>query len=305
MKWAAVLVSVCVLALAASACFGGTITVPGDHATIGAAVAAASDGDLINVSPGTYTENVVVDKAVVIRAVQGSDVTTVTAASSANRDCVFMITASDVTLSGFTISGATGLWGAGVSIDGYDYATANDFTACISDVTLSKCVIENNTIGVLVALADGSMIINNTIRSNQDYPGRGGCCFTNGITLCNCPDLPSTLGTQIVNNGIYQNDGNGVLFMVGASLWDLAGTKIFGNSFYENGNSDAGSLEWACDITVWFAAGRIKVAGNKFVERIVEGWPMHGFWAYDAPDAKVVGNPEREELGPNIPMPTP
>jgi hypothetical protein len=150
------------------------------------------------------------------------------------------------------------------------------------------------------------MVVNNTIRGNQDYPGRGACCYTNGITLCTCDELPSTLGTQIVNNGIYQNDGNGILFMVGPISWDLTGTKIFGNSFYENGNSDAGSLEWACDITVWFAAGRIKVAGNKFVERIVNGWPMHGFWSYDdLPDAKVVGNPEREELGPNIPMPTP
>jgi len=303
MKWAAVLVSLYVLALATSACFGGTIAVPGDHATIGAAVAAASDGDLINVSPGTYTENVVVDKVLVIRGVQGSDVTTVTAASSADRCYVFLVTSSDVTISGFTISGATGFWGAGVSIDGYDYADANN--ACISDVTVSKCVIENNTTGVLIALADDCMIVNNTIRSSQDYSGKGYCCCTNGITLCKCPDLPSTLGTQIVNNGIHQNDGNGVLFMPGASSWDLAGTKISGNNFYQNGNSNAGDLEWACDITVWTAVGRIKVAGNKFLERIVEGLPLHGFWAYDAPDAKVVGNPERETLGPNIPMPTP
>jgi hypothetical protein len=167
-------------------------------------------------------------------------------------------------------------------------------------------VIEGNQTGVGVALADGTMIVNNTIRSNQDYYGTGYCCNTNGVTLCTCYKLPSTLGTQMVNNGIYQNDGNGILFMVGSSPWDLTGTKIFGNNFYENGNSDAGVLETACDITVWFAAGRIKVAGNKFVERIVNGWPMHGFWAYDdLPDAKVVGNPERETLGPNIPMPTP
>jgi hypothetical protein len=303
MKRIAVPTLVCALALAAGACFGATITVPGDHATIGAAVAAASDGDLINVSPGTYTENIVVDKAVAIRGVQGADVTTVTAASSS--DSVFRITASDVTLSGFTISGSTDRWGAGVWVDGYDYASANGFTACISDVTVSKCVMEDNQVGVGVAVADGTMIVNNTIRSNQDYYGTGICCYTNGITLCNCRYFASTLGTQIVNNGLYQNDGNGVLFMPGSSPWDLSGTKIIGNNFYENGNSNAGSLEWACDITVWTAAGRIKVSGNKFVERIVEGWPMHGFYAYDAPDAKVVGNPEREELGPNIPMPTP
>jgi len=295
---------VCVLALAAGACFGATITVPGDYATIGAAVAAASDGDVINVSPGTYTENVVVDKAVTIRGVQGADVTTVAAASSS--ETVVSIKSSDVTISGFTISGLTSpdwYWRAGVFIHGFDYAEANN--ACISDVTVSKCIIENNQTGVMISLAENSMIVNNTIRSNEDYLDSDDCCRTSGITLCQCPLLPSTLGTQIVNNGIYQNDGNGILFMPGASSWDLTGTKIFGNNFYQNGNGDGDWLPWACDITVWYAVGRIKVAGNKFLERIVEGSPKHGFWAYDAPDAKVVGNPERETLGPNIPMPTP
>lgn len=214
-----------------------------------------------------------------------------------------------MTVSGFTISGTGGLWGAGVCIDGYDYASANGFTAGLSDVTVSKCVIENNQTGVAMAVADNSMIVNNTIRSNQDYHGWEVCCFANGVTVCYCWRLPRTLGTQIVNNGIYQNDGNGVLFAPGGSSWDLTGTKIFGNNFYENGNSDAGDLEWGYDITLWSAVGRIKIAGNKFVERTVEWlgepYPVHGVWLLDAPGTKVVGNPEREELGPNIPMPTP
>jgi parallel beta-helix repeat protein len=299
---------VCILALATSACFGATITVPGDHATIGAAVAAASDGDLINVSPGIYTENIVVDKAVVIRGVQGSDVTTLTAASSS--DAVVRITSSDVTLSGFTISGSTDRWGAGVWIDGYDYASANEFTAGISDVTVSKCVIESNQTGISVALADGSMLVNNTIRSNQDYHGWGACCYTGGIRICHCRYLP-TLGTQVVNNGIYQNDGIGIVFSSNfwSISWDIAGTKIFGNNFYQNGNSDEGPLEYASDVSMCgLMAGKIKISGNKFQERIVDGWPAHGLWVwpgYEPDDAKVVGNPEREELGPNIPMPTP
>jgi parallel beta-helix repeat protein len=303
MKRSVVTTLVCTFALATSACFGATITVPGDYATIGAAVAAASDGDVIDIAPGTYTDNVAVDKAVVIRGAQGSDVTTVTAASSSG--AVFRITTSDVTLSGFTISGCTDRWAAGIWVDGYDYATANGFTASISDVTVSKCVIENNQTGVAITLADNTMVVNNTIRNNHDYYGLGDCCYTDGIMVCHCWRLPRISGTQIVNNGIYQNDGNGVLFAPGDSPSDLAGTKIVGNNFYQNGNSDAGLLEWASDITVWMAVGSIKVAGNKFLERIVEGWPMHGFWAYDAPDARVVGNPERETLGPNIPMPTP
>ncbi len=87
--------------------------------------------------------------------------------------------------------------------------------------------------------------------------------------------------------------------------WDVTGTRIFGNNYYQNGNSDAGSLEWASDISMCPAQGSIKISGNKFLERFVGTSPVHGFYAWDSPDAKVVGNPEREELGPNIPMPTP
>ncbi|UCC67058.1 MAG: right-handed parallel beta-helix repeat-containing protein [Armatimonadota bacterium] len=307
MKRIAVPALVCVLALATSACFGATITVPGDYATIGAAVAAASDGDVISVSPGTYTENVVVDKAVSIRGVQGSDVTTVTAASTNDFDCVFVVTSSDVTISGFTISGATGKYNAGVWIYGADYVSAND--AAISDVTVSKCVIENNRIGLCIGGADKSMIVNNTIRSNLNYGNTRGCCwYTNGITVCQC--LATALGTQIVNNRIYQNDGCGILFVnLWEVPWDVTGTKIIGNNFYQNGNNETLDPRFppptAPDIGVTFAQGSIKVSGNKFLERLVGATPVHGFWAIDSPDAKVVGNPERQELGPNIPMPTP
>lgn len=309
MRRFAVPMLVCVLALAAGASFGATITVPGDYATIGAAVAAASDGDLINVSPGTYTENVIVDKAVTIRGVQGADATTVTAASTGDDDCVFVVTSSDVTISGFTISGATGMWGAGVWIDGYDYASGNGFTAAISDVTVSKCVIENNTMGVGIDLADNSMIVNNTIRGSQ-YREYAWCCDVSGIMVCHCSKLLTTLGTKVVNNGIYQNAGCGIAFHSRWSSdpiypWDVTGTRIFGNNFYENGNSNEYPLMWASDISICAAQGSIKISGNKFLERIVDSTPVHGFWAWDSPGAKVVGNPERETLGPNIPMPTP
>ena len=86
MKRIAVPALVWALALATSACFGATITIPGDHATIGEAVAAASDGDIINVSPGTYVENVLVDKSVSIRGAQGADVTTASTPSKSRTE---------------------------------------------------------------------------------------------------------------------------------------------------------------------------------------------------------------------------
>jgi hypothetical protein len=40
---------------------GVTLTVPGEYSSIGSAVAAASNGDVIAVSPGIYRENVDLD----------------------------------------------------------------------------------------------------------------------------------------------------------------------------------------------------------------------------------------------------
>ncbi|NIM07320.1 MAG: hypothetical protein GTO55_11610 [Armatimonadetes bacterium] len=306
MKCTVILVFLCMLVLTASATFGATITVPGDYATIGEAVAAASDGDIINVSPGTYTENIVVDKPVSIRGVKGANVTAVTGAVLST-DPVIQIKSSDVTVSGFTISGGTRRWAAGVWIDGYDYADANGFTAGLSNVTVSHCVLENNTIGIGIALTDGSRIVNNTIRSNLDYASFGACCFTGGIMVCHCRYLSSTLNTQIINNEIHHNDGCGIVFnsFYWTTPWNVSGTKIFGNNFYLNGNSDAGVLEWASDISLCPVVGSITIAGNKILARTAHGYDIDGIWMWSAPDAKVVGNPVRAELGPNLPMPTP
>ena len=58
----------------------GDIFVPGDFATIQEAIDAALDGDVVHVSPGTYSENLrLFGKAITVRSTQGPDVTTVRA----------------------------------------------------------------------------------------------------------------------------------------------------------------------------------------------------------------------------------
>ena len=49
------------------------------------------------------------------------------------------------------------------------------------------------------------------------------------------------------------------------------------------------------------ALGSIKVSGNKTLAT-ASGLEV---WVWNVPDLKVVGNPIRDDLGPNIPMPTP
>ena len=71
-----------------------------DFTAIQAAVTAADAGDIIIVKDGTYNENVVVDKSLVIQSENGAEQTIVQAAD-AGQD-VFTVAASEVTINGFT-----------------------------------------------------------------------------------------------------------------------------------------------------------------------------------------------------------
>jgi hypothetical protein len=57
----------CCLALSATCAFASVINVPADQPTIAAAIAAAAAGDTIKLAPGTYTEQIVVDKPLTIK----------------------------------------------------------------------------------------------------------------------------------------------------------------------------------------------------------------------------------------------
>jgi len=81
------------------------VYVPDDYLTIQAAVDIASDGDTIIVRDGTYIENVDITKLLIIQSEKGTGSTSVTAANP--DDHIFYVTAEGVTISGFTVTGAT------------------------------------------------------------------------------------------------------------------------------------------------------------------------------------------------------
>ncbi|MEO6501637.1 MAG: hypothetical protein ABIQ09_06970, partial [Jatrophihabitantaceae bacterium] len=55
-----------------------TLSVPSSYRTIGAAIAAARNGDTVSVSPGTYRENItIVGKRITVRSVSGPGVTVI------------------------------------------------------------------------------------------------------------------------------------------------------------------------------------------------------------------------------------
>ena len=95
------------------------------------AVDAASPGDTIIVYPGTYTENVDVNKDhLTIKSEGGADSTIVQAADSDYP--VFEVTADYVNISGFTVKDATGdveksgFGGTGIALNSVSYCNVSD-----------------------------------------------------------------------------------------------------------------------------------------------------------------------------------
>jgi parallel beta-helix repeat protein len=110
-----------------------------DYETIQEAVDSVWDGWNIVVHEGTYSENVTVDKSVVIKSASGPAKTIVQTSPAYPDSSVFRITTGCVILSGFTIQGAVNNGRAGVYID--------DAANCL----ISGNVIQDNNYGIYVS----------------------------------------------------------------------------------------------------------------------------------------------------------
>lgn len=206
--------------LVVGACRGAT------HATIQAAVDAATSGQTIRVCPGTYSEDVLVDKPVTLLgsgatvSPDADDSTFLTEPTGGNNG--FTVVSPHVTIRGFTVSGATG---DGILLLG-DHGLVED--------TLTE---HNGINGINVDGSAWSTIRANTVRSN------GG-----GIELANDPDaadlsLPGVtghaefdtiIGNRVVDNpeacAIYLVDHAGLGRDKGVHHNLIAGNTVTGNA---------------------------------------------------------------------------
>jgi hypothetical protein len=151
----------------------GTSCSNAGYATIQAAVDAASAGDIINVCPGTYTENVTIDKAdLTVDSTNGASVTTITAAVSYY---VVFITQPNVTLDGFTIvpsgSGDPDL-GVFVAIEGN------------ASAEITHNVITGGRIGINLGCASSGSTIDHNIVSGASEAGIN-------VDTCEAPRSPA------------------------------------------------------------------------------------------------------------------
>jgi parallel beta-helix repeat protein len=145
------------------------------NATIGAALINATDGDIIIVSDGTYTENLLINKEVTIRSENGSSSTTIQAASPGIH--VFNITADNVAIQGFNVIGPT------------NYSSI--YMLSVSNCNISDNVISESYAGIFCSNVSNSDLINNTITSS-----------VRGIYLYDSPN------NTLINNIMASNDYN-------------------------------------------------------------------------------------------------
>jgi parallel beta-helix repeat protein len=170
---------------------------PGNYSTIQSAINAASNGDTIYVYAGTYPENIVVDKSVILIG-EDRNITTI---SGNSLNTTMKITAESVILQGFTIANDGSQDGV-YTATSYHIFTNNVFTMTSraihlyysSQNTITGNLFYGNTVsGVFMEVGQ-----NNTISGNEFYN-----ITVEAIYLTGCG------ATHIDRNAIHHN-GEGI-----------------------------------------------------------------------------------------------
>lgn len=149
-----------------------------DYTNIYEAINDAADGDTIIVTDGTYTENLIVDKEVIIRSENGAESTIIVPGLPFMS--IVEITANNVTIDGFNTSGA--ISSNGIYVNGK------------SNCTILNNIVTGNNYGIFIAGSENTTINNNNVNNNLDY----------GILI------GLTSDTLISDNLVTDNGGHGI-----------------------------------------------------------------------------------------------
>ena len=187
-----------------------------DYNTIQDAINAAEIGDIIEVAPGRYFENVDFHgKAITVTSTNPQDFNIVsTTIIDANRKDIAVSFHTDEDpnsiIDGFTITNGQAKYGAGICC----------WKGC--SPTIKNCIIKDNESGSFVGFRGGAgiycldysspNIIKCTISSNTTYSGGGGiCCINNSNPIIDDCVLSNNTAT-LRGGGIYsENNSNPTL----------------------------------------------------------------------------------------------
>lgn len=166
-----------ILVLCAGSCEsadGATIRVPSDVASIQEAIDVASDGDRIEIAPGTYAEVLVVsEKGLTIVGTGGARETVVRPEQLGSVIWIYNTEARSTVIEGLTLANGDAAFGGGVLAEGS------------GDVAIRKCVFDGNHAstgfgGAAIACWGGTaMTIESCVFTNNDE--RGDRQFYSGV----------------------------------------------------------------------------------------------------------------------------
>ena len=255
-----------------------TIRVPADQATIQAAINAASAGDTVLVSPGTYYENIdFKGKAITVTSESGASVTTINGGGVATVVTFKTNETSASVISGFTITnGYSDSYlpslgqGAGIFISGASPRILNN-----------EITGNNGCGGIGVYVYKGAPLIQgNSINNNAQTSCSGG--DGGGIGISGSSGVIQILDNLIQNNHVDHGGSGGGIDLISAGPVLIRGNIISGNSTY---NSGAG-------ISVGYYSNP-QVIGNLIVGNRVVGGYMGGGIYYvvgSGPAPLILGN---------------
>ncbi|MHC4118028.1 MAG: right-handed parallel beta-helix repeat-containing protein [Planctomycetota bacterium] len=227
-----------------------TINVPGDFSTIQAAIDAASDGDVVQVAPGTYSGsgNRNIDfagKAITVRSRSGPDNTTIDC--TGHRGFYFHTEeGSDSVLRGFTIIGGR-RQGSDIPPEGESWDPSADHPIgggiyCeLASPTIINCVIEEceAAVGGGIGLVGGTPTISDCViegcragRAGAGIGLIGGC----DATIINCTSKNNVAGGGSLGAGLYCRQSTAFLVDCDVSRNSAEG-NVKGGGLYCGGSS--------------------------------------------------------------------
>lgn len=272
-----------VLFLLAFTCVGSAATInvnadgSGTYTSIQEAVTNSADGDSILVGPGVYYENVVVDKKVSISSTDGSSSTTVMGSSDSP---VFDIVADGVTISGFTISGATDDKMAGISATSNsntfseNILTGNDYGILMtysSENTLNDNDANGNTYGIYFDHSMQNTLTNNAMAENTYNFGAVGPEY-----LVNSVDTSNTVGGKPIyyivegsGQTIDSSSNAGTVYCIDCDKMTIKDIEVSNNRhgvyLYSTTNSvveDVTATDNMYGISLWYNSDKNTVKNN-------------------------------------------
>ena len=215
----------------------------GNYTTIQAAINSSSSGDTIIVYPGTYTENVNVNKQnLVIRSYSGNPDDTIVIRSNLQSHN-FKISANDVIIRGFKITGAgsTGIFMSGVSGVNIINNKLSGVGCGIQMESSSRCNLINNTVsdsaeyGFYLFSSSNCNMVNNII-SDTDSDGiylyySSSCNLTgNTISNANC-GISLDYSSECVLRNNTASSGRSGICLLDIENCTLTGNIMSGNRY--------------------------------------------------------------------------